>query len=59
MMYPLKIEEDFIVRNLTDRRKISGAPGKSILQDMTYRQLSLFDDRDFAGNQLLFEARNG
>ena len=59
MMYPLKIEEDFIVRNLTDRRKISGAPGKSILQDMTYRQLSLFDDRDFAGNQLLFETRNG
>jgi len=44
MMYPVKIEEDYIVRNLTSKkdRVQFGSDG------MTYRQLSLFDDAEFA-----------
>ena len=44
MMYPVKIEEDYIVRNLTSEkdRVQFGSDG------MTYRQLSLFDDASFA-----------
>ena len=40
MMYPTKLEEDYIVRNLTDKqnRIQFGQDG------MTYRQMSLFDD---------------
>lgn len=40
MMYPTKLEEDYIVRNLTDttNRVQFGSDG------MTYRQMSLFDD---------------
>lgn len=40
MMYPTKLEEDYIVRNLTtDKDRIKfGSDG------MTYRQMSLFDD---------------
>ena len=43
MMYPVKIEEDYIVRNLTtekDRVRF-GSDG------MSYKQLSLFDDVEF------------
>ena len=43
MMYPTKLEEDYIVRNLTsekDRVKF-GSDG------MTYRQMSLFDDGQY------------
>ena len=39
-MYPTKLEEDYIVRNLTsekDRVQFGG-------DGMTYRQMSLFDD---------------
>ena len=45
MMYPTKLEEDYIVRNLTsDKERIKfGSDG------MTYRQMSLFDDGMFAG----------
>lgn len=45
MMYPVKLDEDYIVRNLTDKneRIRFGADG------MTYRQMSLFDDGSFAG----------
>ncbi len=45
MMYPTKLDEDYIVRNLTeDRDRIRfGEDG------MTYRQLSLFDDGMFPG----------
>lgn len=41
MMYPTKLEEDYIVRNLTtDKDRIKfGSDG------MTYKQMSLFDDR--------------
>ena len=43
-MYPLKIEEDFILRNLL------GSAGSAPAETMTYRQLSLFDDvRMFEG----------
>lgn len=43
MMYPTKLEEDYIVRNLTDtkQRVYFGSDG------MTYRQMSLFDDGVF------------
>ena len=46
MMYPTKLEEDYIVRNLTtDKERIKfGSDG------MTYKQMSLFDDNLFAGN---------
>lgn len=45
MMYPVKIEEDYITRNLLDEKERlpEGADG------MTYRQLSLFDDVRFGG----------
>lgn len=45
MMYPTKLEEDYIVRNLTDEkdRIRFGNDG------MTYRQMSLFDDNCFTG----------
>lgn len=44
MMYPVRIEEDYITRNLlnTRERLPEGADG------MTYRQLTLFDDMRFS-----------
>ncbi len=44
MMYPTKLEEDYIVRNLTtDKDRIRfGSDG------MTYKQMSLFDDGNFS-----------
>ncbi len=47
MMYPMKIEEDYITRNLlnTKERLPQGVDG------MTYRQLSLFDDMGFSQNE--------
>lgn len=49
MMYPTKLEEDYIVRNLTsekDRIRF-GSDG------MTYRQMSLFDDNSYTGQPLV------
>lgn len=45
MMYPTRLEEDYIVRNLTtDKDRIRfGSDG------MTYKQMSLFDDGNFDG----------
>lgn len=45
MMYPVKLDEDYIVRNLTDKneRIRFGTDG------MSYRQMSLFDDGSFNG----------
>jgi len=45
MMYPVKLDEDYIVRNLTEKeeRIRFGSDG------MTYRQMSLFDDGAFMG----------
>ncbi len=44
LMYPVKLEEDYIVRNLTDEKERIqfGSDG------MTYRQMSLFDDSSFS-----------
>ena len=44
MMYPTKLEEDYIVRNLTDpkERIRFGSDG------MSYRQMTLFDDGMFS-----------
>ena len=44
MMYPTKLEEDYIVRNLTEKKdRIQfGQDG------MTFRQMSLFDDHTFS-----------
>ncbi len=44
MMYPVKLEEDYIVRNLTQKaeRVRFGSDG------MSYRQMSLFDDGSFS-----------
>ena len=44
MMYPVKLDEDYIVRHLTE-------PGERIRfgsDGMTYRQMSLFDDERFS-----------
>lgn len=45
MMYPVKLDEDYIVRNLTEEKERVqfGSDG------MTYRQMSLFDDGNFTG----------
>lgn len=45
MMYPVKLDEDAIVRNLTEEKERIrlGSDG------MTYRQMSLFDDSRFSG----------
>lgn len=44
-MYPIRIEEDYITRNLLDAKEQLpfGADGQ-----VTYRQLSLFDDQNFS-----------
>jgi putative DNA modification/repair radical SAM protein len=44
MMYPLQIEEDFITRQLI---ALKDQPALGIEKDITYRQLSLFDDVNF------------
>ena len=44
MMYPTKLEEDYIVRNLTDDKdRVQFGSDR-----MTYKQMSLFDDGGFA-----------
>ena len=44
MMYPTRLEEEYIVRNLTDRRELSSFTKDST----TYEQLSLFDYEPFS-----------
>lgn len=51
MMYPTKIEEDYITRNLL---YVQGKT-PSYMQQMTYRQLSLFDDVNFRKEQIFDE----
>lgn len=53
MMYPTKIEEDYITRNLL---YVQGKT-PSYMQQMTYRQLSLFDDVNFRKEQI-FDEKN-
>jgi predicted DNA-binding helix-hairpin-helix protein len=43
-MYPIKIEENFITRQLV---ALKDQPPLGIDKDITYRQLSLFDDVNF------------
>lgn len=45
MMYPVKLEQDYIARNLLD----AGERLPQEVRGMTYRQLSLFDDVRFGG----------
>ena len=44
-MYPIRIEEDFITRNLLD---VKERLPLGIGEQVTYRQLSLFDDQNFS-----------
>ena len=50
MMYPTRLDEDYITRNLlnTKEKLPEGADG------MTYRQMSLFDDVNFNSNTVVF-----
>ena len=45
MMYPVKLEQDYIARNLLD----AGERLPQVVRGMTYQQLSLFDDVRFGG----------
>jgi len=49
MMYPTRIEEDYITRNLLDvKEKLPGG-----IAGMSYKQLSLFDDMNFRKEQFI------
>lgn len=48
MMYPTKIEEDYITRNLL---QVKERMPFDISESITYQQLSLFDDQTFMGEQ--------
>lgn len=49
MMYKTKIEEDYIMRNLLNtKEKLPDS-----VTGMTYRQLTLFDDKNFTENQVI------
>lgn len=49
MMYKTKIEEDYITRNLLNTKERLPAS----VAGMNYQQLSLFDDVNFTGNQIV------
>ena len=49
MMYKTKIEEDYITRNLLNTKE--RLPDS--VAEMNYQQLSLFDDVNFTGNQIV------
>ena len=53
MMYPTKLEEDYITRNLLNVRE--RLPEE--IKNMGYRQLSLFDDVKFGG--MFYEKAGG
>ena len=53
MMYHTKLEEDYIVRNLTADAKIKRQLGED---GMTYRQLSLFDDTTLAAQPTIVDS---
>ena len=53
MMYHTKLEEDYIVRNLTDDAKVKRQLGED---GMTYRQLSLFDDTTLAAQPTIVDS---
>jgi len=49
MMYPTRIEQDYILRNILH----VGEKVPVSVQEMTYHQLSLFDDVNFRQEQFL------
>lgn len=52
MMYPTKIEEEYIVRNLTYQNQMGKGEKLSFFMDGTpYRQMSLFDDGQILGGK--------
>ncbi len=56
MMYPIKVEEDFITRQLLDMgEKLPFGVDK----DITYKQLSLFDDMNFVAAQKGYQSLAG
>jgi len=48
MMYPIKVEENFITRQLLE---LGGQLPFGLDKDITYQQLSLFDDMNFKSNR--------
>ena len=55
MMYPMKIEEDYIMRNLLDVKEKLPAH----IEHMSYQQLSLFDDVNFRMEQFTIRDHMG
>lgn len=55
MMYPTKIEEDYIMRNLLDVKEKLPAH----IEHMSYQQLSLFDDVNFRMEQFTIRDHTG
>lgn len=55
MMYPTKIEEDYIMRNLLDVKEKLPAH----MEHMSYQQLSLFDDVNFRMEQFTIRDHTG
>ena len=55
MLYPTRLEEDYITRNLLD----AGERLPEEVRNMGYRQLSLFDDVRFTEDGLSWKARAG
>lgn len=53
MMYHTKLEEDYIVRNLTADAKVKRQLGED---GMTYRQLSLFDDTTLSAQPTIVDS---
>lgn len=51
MMYPTKIEQDYILRNLLS----VGEKVPISIREMSYKQLSLFDDMNFTQEQFLLQ----
>ncbi len=52
MMYPTKIDEEYIVRNLTYQNQMGKGERLPFMPDgTTYRQTSLFDDGMILGAQ--------
>lgn len=51
MMYPMKIEQDYILRNLLN----VGEKLPITVEQMTYRQLTLFDDMHFQKEQFVVQ----
>ncbi len=51
MMYPTRIEQDYILRNLLN----TGERFPATVEQMSYRQISLFDDVNFRNEQFVLQ----